>query len=37
MTTPWPVDAATLLPDDGTAGSLAGRAWIPDAGPCVVA
>ena len=37
MTTPWPVDAATLLPDDGTAGSLAGRAWLPDAGPCVVA
>ncbi|WP_159606359.1 fumarylacetoacetate hydrolase family protein [Agromyces humi] len=36
-TTSWPTDAAELLPDDGYAGTLVGRAWVPDAGgPCVV-
>jgi fumarylacetoacetate (FAA) hydrolase family protein len=37
MTTPWPVTGASLLPDDGYAGSLAGRVWPPGSGPCVVA
>ncbi|MET0782731.1 MAG: fumarylacetoacetate hydrolase family protein [Leifsonia flava] len=44
MTTTWPTDASGLLPDDGYAGTLAGRAWLPDAegrpghsGPVVVA
>lgn len=43
-TTAWPTDASGLLPDDGYAGTLAGRAWLPDAdgraghsGPVVVA
>ena len=37
-TTDWPTDAAELLPDDGCAGALVGRAWVPDAGgPSVVA
>jgi fumarylacetoacetate (FAA) hydrolase family protein len=37
-TTSWPTDSAELLPDDGYAGTLVGRAWITDAGgPCVVA
>ena len=37
-TTDWPTDAAELLPDDGCAGTLVGRAWVPDAGgPSVVA
>ncbi len=36
--TSWPTDAAELLPDDGYAGTLVGRAWVPDAGgPSVVA
>ena len=38
QTTAWPTDAAALLPDDGYAGTLVGRAWVPDAaGPSVVA
>jgi fumarylacetoacetate (FAA) hydrolase family protein len=33
-----PLDAATILPEDGTAGSLVGRVWLPLAGgPSVVA
>jgi fumarylacetoacetate (FAA) hydrolase family protein len=35
---PLQLDVTSTLPDDGTAGSLAGRAWRPDAeGPSVVA
>ncbi len=30
------LDAATTLPEDGTAGTLLGRAWLPDAGPVPV-
>ncbi|KQX05780.1 MULTISPECIES: fumarylacetoacetate hydrolase family protein [unclassified Leifsonia] len=44
MSTTWPTDATGLLPDDGYAGTLAGRAWLPDtdgrdshSGPVVVA
>lgn len=34
----WPRDAAAILPADGYAGTLAGRAWVPSAGgPSVVA
>ncbi|KQW08425.1 fumarylacetoacetate hydrolase [Leifsonia sp. Root4] len=37
-TTDWPREAAALLPADGYAGTLAGRAWVPAAGgPSVVA
>jgi fumarylacetoacetate (FAA) hydrolase family protein len=33
-----PLDAATILPEDGTAGTLVGRVWLPQAkGPSVVA
>jgi fumarylacetoacetate (FAA) hydrolase family protein len=33
-----PLNAATILPEDGTAGTLVGRAWLPQAkGPSVVA
>ena len=34
-----PVDPTACLPDDGTAGTLVGRAWLPgaNAGPAVVA
>jgi fumarylacetoacetate (FAA) hydrolase family protein len=36
--TSWPTDAAVLLPDDGYAGTLVGRAWVPAVGgPSVVA
>ena len=36
--TSWPTDATDLLPDDGYAGTLVGRAWVPAAGgPSVVA
>jgi fumarylacetoacetate (FAA) hydrolase family protein len=32
------LNAASLLPDDGSAGALVGRVWLPSAsGPCVVA
>lgn len=37
-TTDWPREAAALLPADGYAGTLAGRAWVPAVGgPSVVA
>ncbi len=37
-TTSWPTDATDLLPDDGYAGTLVGRAWVPEVGgPSVVA
>lgn len=37
-TTDWPREAAAILPADGYAGALAGRAWVPAAGgPSVVA
>ena len=33
-----PLNAATILPEDGTAGTLVGRVWLPHAkGPSVVA
>ena len=36
--TSWPTDATDLLPDDGYAGTLVGRAWVPAVGgPSVVA
>ena len=36
--TSWPKDATDLLPDDGYAGTLVGRAWVPAVGgPSVVA
>ena len=28
-TTNWSTDAAELLPEDGCAGTLVGRAWVP--------
>ncbi|HEU5295257.1 MAG TPA: fumarylacetoacetate hydrolase, partial [Burkholderiaceae bacterium] len=33
------LDASSCLPDDGTAGTLVGRCWLPgtNAGPAVVA
>ncbi|MGE0726382.1 MAG: fumarylacetoacetate hydrolase, partial [Alphaproteobacteria bacterium] len=31
------LDAASTLPQDGTAGTLIGRAWLPDEGPVPVA
>ena len=35
--TSWPTDATDLLPDDGYAGTLVGRAWVPAVdGPSVV-
>src|SRR5690242_12985233 len=33
-----PLNAASILPDDGTTGTLVGRVWLPQAkGPAVVA
>ncbi len=38
MSIPWPPRAADILPVDGIAATLAGRAWLPDVnGPAVVA
>ena len=38
MSIPWPPSLSEILPEDGFAGTLAGRAWLPDvAGPAVVA
>ena len=38
MSIPWPPSPSDILPDDGFAGTLAGRAWLPGAaGPAVVA